>query len=122
MEIIVSVMGIVVAVAGTIVRIIVVRTYTRIVVIPGSCPVMSVRPIDVAPVIPVGKGMNAHVVIGVEIDVGDVVARITNKHITTIVNDVKIIRIRRIQMGMRSLNIAPVCISVDIVYRMGSII
>ena len=66
MEIIMRVAWIVVTVPRTIICIIVVRTYARVVIIPACGPMMSMRTVDVAPLISNRKGVNSHVIIGIK--------------------------------------------------------
>ena len=80
-QIVVNVSRIVVAVAGSVIGVVVVRTDARVVVVSRRSPVMAVWPIDVAPVVAIGQRVNAHVVVGVEGDVRNVIAGVADEHI-----------------------------------------
>ena len=121
-QIVVDMRGLIVAVVLAIVGIIAVGTNARVVIVTGCSPMMSVRPIDVAPVIAEGQGVNTHVIVGIEIDVADVIRRVTYENITTAVDNIEIIRFWRIGVRMRTADIAPICIAIDIFDRMWTII
>ena len=105
---------IVVRITRTVVRVVVVRTDARVVIITRRCPVMAMRPLNVAPTIPHIERMLAHIIVGVEVDVRHIVARITDEHIATIADNKEVIRIRRVAVRVRSGYRTPVRISVNI--------
>jgi hypothetical protein len=61
-----STAGIIVAITVTVVCVIVIRTYACVVIVPRSSPVMTMRSLNVAPVISIGQRMNVHVIIGIK--------------------------------------------------------
>ena len=122
MKMIMRTARIIIAVTRTIIRIVIIRTYTRIVVITRCCPVMTVGTLDITPVIPIRKRVNVHVIISIKIDVRHIITRITHKYISTIIDNIKIIRIRRIGMCMCAIDITPVRISINIINRMLSVV
>lgn len=121
-QIVVNVIRTIVAIISTIVRVVIVGTYARVVIITRSGPVMSVRPVDVAPVIAKGQRVNAHVIVSIETYAGHIVGGIADENITTVVNDIEIFRLGRICVCMWSLNGAPVNITINIFDGMRSII
>ncbi len=90
MEIIVSVAGIVVAITCTVVGIVIIAADAGVVIIARSCPVMTVRTGDVAPVISMGKRMFPHVVVGVEGNRCYIIRRVANEIVMTIFDDKEI--------------------------------
>ena len=66
--------------------------------------------------------MHAHVVVGVEVDVRDVVARVTDEYVTPIVDDEECIVVRRVAVRMGSRYRAPIGIAMDVVDGVGAII
>ena len=113
---------IIVGIPGTIIGVVIIRTDSRIVVIPGSRPVMAMRSLNIAPTIAHIERMLPHIVIRVEIDVRHIVARVADEHITPIVNHIEIIRIRRIAVRMRAADRTPVRIPVNVVHRVRTVI
>ena len=78
--------------------------------------------VDVAPRVPVGQGVMTHVVVGVEINVRDVIGRITDEDVVAVLNNIEIGAVRRVVMGMRPGDVAPVSITVDVVHRVGTFV
>lgn len=113
---------IIIGVPRTIVCVVVVRADTRVVIISRRCPVMAVRPLNVAPTVPHIERMLAHIIVGVEVDVRNIVARIADEHIAAVVDDIEVIRIGRIAMRVRARNRAPVSIAVQIIHGMRPVI
>ena len=85
-----NVSRIVVAVARAVIGVIVVRANSRVVIVSGRCPVMTVRSVDVAPVVAVRQRVNAHVIVRVEGDVRNIVAGVTDEDVIARFHNVEI--------------------------------
>ena len=83
---------------------------------------MAMGAIDVTPTIPNGKRMHAHVVIRIEVDIRNVVARIADENVTPTIDDKEGIVIWRVIMRMNTRNRAPVLIAIHIKNGMRTII
>ena len=121
-QVVVNVSRIVVAVARTIIGVVVVRANARVVVVSGRRPVMAVRTVDVAPVVAVRQRVNAHVVVGIKGDVRHIVAGVTDEHVIARLYNVEIRRIRRIGVIVNAADVAPVIVSINIIHGMRPVI
>ncbi len=63
-----------------------------------------------------------HVVVRIKVNVRNVVRRIAYEDIVSILNNIEVFVIWRVIMRVRSRNVAPVGIAIDIIHRMRSLI
>ena len=63
-----------------------------------------------------------HVVVGVEINVRDVIGRITDEDVVAVLDNIEIGAVGSVGMGMRPGDVAPVSITVDVVHRVGTFV
>lgn len=63
-----------------------------------------------------------HVVVRVKVNVRNVVRRIADKDVVAILNNIEVFVIRRVVVCMRSRNIAPVGIAIDVIHRVRTLI
>ena len=58
--------GIIVAITVTVVCIVVIRAYACVIIVPRGSPVMTMRSLNIAPVISIGQRMDVHVIISIK--------------------------------------------------------
>ncbi len=116
------VIRIIVRIIRTVIRVIIVGAYPRIVIISAGSPMVPVRSVDITPSVARRQRVNAHVIICIEIDIRYVITRIADEHIPTAVDDKERIIVGGITVGMRARYRAPIGTARKFEHRMRSVI
>ena len=75
---------------------------------------VTVRTVNVAPVVAIRQRMHAHVIIRIKRDARNIVARVTNEHVVSGIDNEEVRRIGRICVIVFATHVTPVRITVNI--------